>query len=361
MRTQRLSLLFAAALGGVFLLTNSPAGNPLYRSELPIDHYIASDSIRMASDENPNKSRLLTSSPPSLLNYQKIVNFHSSEFSSYSVNSVRPPLETKLGVFQNPHLYPTNPVLEPTPVRTDLTLTQNRVSFNRATVSGIGNAAAIFFGFKHTTILWGKSNGRFHIKDDWTGDHLAQTDEISHFMWGYKMTQFFFSTYHWTGLSPHTGELLSMVESALILTAVEYPVDAYNPKQGLGVSDLIFDYMGVGLAYAKKHNTWLGNLDFKISWKRNIFIANHSAFAQTYADYDNTIYWLTCRASLIFPRKIVCWGLGYSTTHVGIEPKRQFYLGVGLSMSDFAGLFGKKLKKPAGFLDLFYPNLRLKL
>jgi hypothetical protein len=226
---------------------------------------------------------------------------------------------------------------------------------------GAGSAAYIYFGLKHAMDSWGKSDGKFHVKDDWTGDHLAQTDELSHFTWGYKMTQLCFWMYDWIGFSPKTSQLVSMIESALILTIVEFPVDAYNPRQGLGVSDLIFDYMGVGFAFAKKHQCSLQDFDVKVSWKRNLFLTNHPAFSQTFGEFDNFIFWLTYRPRLFVPRRVLCIGLGYSVTHRGIEPQREFYCGVGLSLSDFFGLLGKRLKSYTQFLDLFYPNFKLKL
>jgi len=228
---------------------------------------------------------------------------------------------------------------------------------------------AITLGFHQAVNAWGKSNGRFHIKDDWKGDGLAQTDELSHFMWGYKMTQFLSCAYDWMGFSPKTSRALSLSESALILTLVEYPIDAYNPKQGLGISDLVFDYLGVGMAIARRHQSWLNDFDFKISWKKNIFSQNKTPFAQTYEEYDNFIYWLTYRPKLFLPKKLLCFGFGYSVTHLGstsslqaeFKPKREFYGGIGLSIPDFASLFSKKLGDKSKFLEILYPNIRIKL
>ena len=351
------------AICGEINQTDSPLfAHTLSGSKPFFDSFTLSDSARIGRDGilyYPTWSSFFASPR---MNHPWAISYMIPGWSTNSTKCRLSPFETGMGLFQSSFPYPARSIDQRLLPQIAFTQPKNGINYKRAAVFGIGNATAISFGFEHTTAIWGKSNGRFHIKwEDWTGDHLAQIDEISHFMWGYKMTQFFFGAYQWVGLSPRTGQLLSMVESALILTAVEYPVDAYNPKQGLGVSDLIFDYMGVGLAYAKKNNNWLRNLDFKISWKRNIFKARDSAFAQTYQDYDNIIYWVTYRPSLIIHRKIVCWGLGYSTTHVGIRPERQFYLGLGLSMSDFVGLFGEKLKKSTEFLDLFYPNFKLKL
>ncbi len=361
MRILKLLVFLFIVLGGMCPGSGSLLAHALSGNGISFNHYTPSDSIHLESVNNPNSPELLTFLPSSKSNQDNKVYVSSADTKTPSEISFRSPFETKFSLFQNPYIYSSHPTLYQTRPPAAFTLPQSRINYNRAAIFGVGNASAVFYGFKQAMTSWGKSNGRFHIKDDWTGDRLAQTDELSHFMWGYKMTQFFFWTYDWIGLSPKTSQLLSMVESALILTAVEYPVDAYNPKQGLGMSDLIFDYLGVGLAFAKKHQSWFRNVDFKISWKKNIFVSNHSAFAQTYEEYDNFIYWLTCRTNLFLPQKIVCFGLGYSVTHVGNEPGREFYCGIGLSLSDFVSLFGKKLKKHIEFLDLLYPNLKLKL
>ncbi|MGB2805985.1 MAG: hypothetical protein WBD64_13940 [Candidatus Zixiibacteriota bacterium] len=208
---------------------------------------------------------------------------------------------------------------------------------------------------------WGESKGSFHFKNDWNGDKLKQTDELSHFLWGYKMTQFLFSAYRWSGFSTEASHAISVFQTAFVLTMVEYPIDAYNPQQGLGISDLAFDYAGIGLADVKQRFSGPEDFDFKLSWKRNIFLASQPMFAQTHEEFDNFIYWFTYRTKLFLPQKIVCLGLGYSATRRAGEPKRQFFAGIGLSLPDLFALSGKKLERHAKFLELFYPNLRLEL
>lgn len=238
---------------------------------------------------------------------------------------------------------------------------QRKFDYRKASIIGGLNVAAITVGFHEAISTWGKSKSKFHIKADWKGDGLAQTDEVSHFMWGYKMTQFLYWAYDWVGFSPKTSRTLSICESSLILTLVEYPIDAYNPKQGLGISDLIFNYLGVGMGVAKKHCGWLNDFDFKLSWKKNIFSQNQTVFAQTYEEFDNFIYWFTYRTKLFFPKKLLCFGFGYSVSRSGVEPRREFHGGIGLSIPDFASLFGKGVGNFSKFLEILYPNIHIKL
>jgi len=259
--------------------------------------------------------------------------------------------------------YSTKKVLSSPPSAGSSTypMAQRKINYIKASIIVSLNVAAISAGFHEAVNTWGESKSKFHLKDDWRGDGLAQTDEISHLLWGYKMTQFLYWTYDWVGFSPKTSRTLSVCESSLILTLVEYPIDAYNPHQGLGVSDLIFDYLGVGMALAKKHYSWLNDFDFKISWKKNVFSENQTLFAQTYEEFDNFIYWLTYRTKLFFPKKLLCFGLGYSATRSGHKPIREFYGGIGLSIPDFASLFGKRVGNFSKFLEILYPNIHIKL
>jgi hypothetical protein len=242
-----------------------------------------------------------------------------------------------------------------------LTSGKKGINYKRAGFLSTANAGAIIYGFRQAISSWGESKGEFHLKNDWKGDNLAQIDELSHFLWGYKMTQFLFWSYRWAGFSSKVSHIISISQTALVLTMVEYPVDAYNPKQGLGLSDLVFDYAGIGLACLKHSFPWMENFDVKISSKNNIFLGKQPLFAQTYGEFDNFIYWLTYKHKLYLPQKVLCFGLGYGVTHRHDVPQRELLVGVGLSLPDFISLFHENLGRRLKFLELFYPNLNMEL
>jgi hypothetical protein len=235
------------------------------------------------------------------------------------------------------------------------------VNYKRTAPLAAANAGAIFYGVKKAISAWGESQGSFHFKSDWKGDHLAQIDELSHFVWGYKMTQFLLWSYGWAGFSPKTSRLIAVSQTAFVLTMVEYPIDAYNPKQGVGLSDLAFDYAGIGLACLKQRCRRLEDFDVKISWRKDIIFGNQPVFAQTYDQFDNFIYWITYKTKLFLPQKALCFGLGYGVTHRQDRPTRHLLLGIGLSLPDFVSLFSEGLGTRVKFLDLLYPNLNLEL
>ena len=348
MSLRKAHISFLTLIFSFFVLIIPVFGHGFSKDQNLILNYSSSDSVS-------GLNRTISQNPPFRLNSSlrekdggKLINFPIQD------RQISPEFDLPVG---NGHLVRYHKAS-----RTGASVTNGKkVNYRKASIIGGISAAAISAGFHEAINTWGESKSKFHLKDDWRGDGLAQTDEISHFLWGYKMTQFFYWAYDWVGFSPKTSRTLSLCESSLILTLVEYPIDAYNPQQGLGVSDLIFDYLGVGMAVAKKHSSWLNDFDFKISWKKNVFSENQTLFAQTYEEFDNFIYWLTYRTKLFFPKKLLCFGFGYSATRSGLEAKREFYGGIGLSIPDFASLFGKRVGDKSKFLEILYPNIHMKL
>ena len=166
----------------------------------------------------------------------------------------------------------------------------------RLSIVGAAHAVAGVLVYREARAAWGGSNGRFHIKHDWTGDGLAQSDEISHLVAGYHLTKAFSRVWGWSGMRPRRARTLAAVEAATLLTLVEVPLDAFNPQQGLGVEDLAFDYLGVGMGLMSLSHP--GRWDVKFSAKENPFRTQTNLFSQTSRDADNYVFWATYRLPL---------------------------------------------------------------
>lgn len=232
-------------------------------------------------------------------------------------------------------------------------LIENKKNYTIPIVITAGsNLAAALPVYNHMVSAWGRPDGKFHFKDDWSGDNLALNDEISHLFVSYKLMQFFNSGYKFVGFSPKTAKIMGIIETAFILTAVEFPIDAYNPTQGFGVSDLIFDYTGIFLAYMKISYPSFKNWDIKTSLK-SLTYSNKNVIGSDSEDYDNYIYWLTYR------RSPAVFGLGYSTNHP--EPyqvDKQFFLGIGSTVPDLVRLISPKIADKLNWMEVYYFNLK---
>lgn len=213
------------------------------------------------------------------------------------------------------------------------------------------NIAMMPPAYNHMVKSWGKPDGKFHVKNDWSGDNLALNDEVSHLLVSYKLTQVFHSAYKALGFGEKTARILGMTEAAFIVTAVEYPIDAYNPTQGFGISDLIFDYTGILMAYFKISDRRFENWDLKTSVK-SFSNANRQVIGDEAEDYDNYIYWLTYRkAPAVF-------GFGYGTSHPEVgQVNKEFYLGIGTTLPDILSPLSKKLSKAFRWAEVYYFNL----
>lgn len=237
-------------------------------------------------------------------------------------------------------------------------------SRTRLWVLGGGHALGGTLLYRETKASWGESNGRFHIKDDWTGDQLAQNDEISHFVTGYALTKAFARVWGWSGVAPKRARMLGAIETAALLTLVEIPLDAFNPRQGFGVEDLVFDYAGIGVGLLALNRP--GRWDFKFSAKRNLFRSQETLFAQDSRETDNYVFWVTYRPRLRGgrgggERQPISLGLGHSVRrgNDGSSPVRELYLGLGTTVPDLVRAVAPGAARHFELLEAYFINVRV--
>jgi len=225
--------------------------------------------------------------------------------------------------------------------------------------SGFSAAAAVE-AFRQSQAAWGASNGKFHIKPDSKRDGLAMTDEASHMLIAYRLSQFIESGYRWSGVEAKRARLWGSAEAWFLTFLVEYPIDAYNPQQGLGVSDLLFNTMGALAAYghsAAANPRW----DIKVSVKPQFFNGSGRVIAYNTKQYDDFIYWVTYRP---VPARYVplLAGLGYSTSHErGGNPTKELRLGVGTTLEEIGAMIGSRTEQFLRPLNFFFFNLAAKI
>jgi hypothetical protein len=235
--------------------------------------------------------------------------------------------------------------------------TNRRLDNTRLWLVGGGNVVGGILLYREVRATWGASNGRFHVKNDWSADGFVQTDEISHLFTGYTLTRTFARMWGWTGMSPKRARTLAAVEAAVVLTLIEVPLDAFNPRQGLGVTDLVFDYMGIALGLLALNHP--GRWDLKVSVKQNPFTSQKSLFPREY-EADNYIFWAVYRPG--GERQPVSVGLGYSARRAedGLEALREVYVGAGVTVPDLVRAIAPRAARHFGLLSAYYFNVKLR-
>lgn len=235
-----------------------------------------------------------------------------------------------------------------------------RLHKKRALWFALANLAFGTAGYFWSQEAWGTSSGKFHWKKDWTGDNLAQNDEISHIVVAYNFSKIFQPVYQWLGLAPSGSMTYGTLHSALLSTLIEYPIDAYNPLQGFGTSDLLANYLGCGLALGQYHLPALKNFNLKLSFKQAPWISNTHGVAGTAEEFDNEIYWLTFRP--VYKRvDFLHLGLGYSTNHYKYVVEREYYLGIGTTIPEVVAIFSPKIARRISSLSMVYLELHKRL
>jgi hypothetical protein len=233
------------------------------------------------------------------------------------------------------------------------TAISNRSDRNRyAALIGV-HAAAAYPLYKELTGIWGVPSGKFHMKAE-TNDYLRFNDEVSHLFIGYKLSQGFESIYRRVGFSDNKARALGVIEAAVIMTAVEYPLDAYNPDQGFGATDLIADYAGIAFAYWKSKDSRLSNFDLKVSMKA-ISGGGRVGLGYDNEDYDNYVYWMTYRY------RFAVAGFGYSTRRDSpIDPESQGFIGIGTTIPDLVGVVSDRAASFLRPLELYFINFHIR-
>lgn len=230
------------------------------------------------------------------------------------------------------------------------------IHWERAFAWAGSNAAAMVIAYRQSQAVWGESRGKFHFKDDLRGDGMAFNDEVSHLFAAYRLTGALNAGYRWIGMEPESARRASALEAWLWTFAVEFPIDAYNPDQGFGVSDLVANTIGVLAAHQRAGQAdplW----DVKLSVKPSFFNGRSRVIAHTNQQYDDYIYWLTVRPvrSRWIPLTV---GVGYSTTH-GEYPKltKEIHIGLGTSLDRVAALIDPSLARYLQPLNFYFFNL----
>ncbi len=218
------------------------------------------------------------------------------------------------------------------------------------------SAAACVEAFRQSQASWGASKGKFHLKADFKEDGLAMTDEVSHLFVAYRLSRVIEGGYRWSGMEAHQARLWGSAEAWLLTFLVEYPIDAYNPQQGFGVSDLIFNTIGTAAAYA--HSAMANpRWDIKVSVKPRFFNGDGRIVAYNNRQYDDFVYWITYRP--IQNRYVpLLLGAGYSTAHVTAHgPVKELRLGVGTTLEELGALIGPRTERFLRPLNFFFFNL----
>ncbi|MCC6963343.1 MAG: hypothetical protein IT585_08835 [candidate division Zixibacteria bacterium] len=217
----------------------------------------------------------------------------------------------------------------------------------------VGNVVfgtAAYFYFEET---WGAPNGRFHFKNEFH-DNIALTDEVSHFYAGYKLTEGFGWLFRILKMPEDQITKYSALQAGLVVTLVEFPMDAFNPDQGLGVSDLLFDYGGIGWALLRQR--YPNNFDMKFCVKRPPWDFENKFLANENEEFANFIWWGTYR---IYYGHV---GVGYSISHNAQgRVESEYYLGAGTTAYDLIRLVSPKFAEEVKALDSYFISLRLKL
>ncbi|HUU45330.1 MAG TPA: DUF2279 domain-containing protein [Acidobacteriota bacterium] len=237
----------------------------------------------------------------------------------------------------------------------------SRIIRSRAALWGAFSIGALYMSYRQSQAVWGGSSGRFHFKDDLINDRMALTDEVSHLFMAFQFTEYLSGAHRWIGMEPDRARRIGAWEAWALTFLVEFPIDAFNPGQGFGVSDMLFNTAGVLAAHHRADREPPHRWDIKASVKRQFFEGESRLIAHTNKQYDDYIYWLTIRPSMNRFMPLLL-GVGYSTSHDD-RPNiiKEVHFGIGTSLEEIGGMFGERTARYLRPLNFFFVNVGTKI
>jgi len=225
----------------------------------------------------------------------------------------------------------------------------NRHLYRNLLAANITGGTAAYIYLKNT---WGTPNGRFHLKHEFD-DNMNLTDEASHVYVSYKLTEGFCWLFRTFRMREDRVRLISALEAALVMTLVEVPLDAFNPDQGMGLTDLLANYAGIAFAWWKMEHP--SNVDLKFCVKRSPFAFDNKLLANKNEEFDNYIWWATWKPKYLWT------GVGYSINHRKGEVESEYYLGVGTTLYDLVYFVDQDFAKKVKVLDSYFVSVRFRV
>ncbi len=199
---------------------------------------------------------------------------------------------------------------------------------------------SVAYASQEFTRVWGESSSSKWLwkTGDWNGDGLVQTDEFSHFQLGQRITELGYGMAQWSGFNHRTSIWIGAGIGFGATMWVEI-IDAFNPDQGFGLTDAVLDLAGVIFGVMRKQNDFVNRFDLRVTFDDLNQIPDNVFMATTFAEYDNAIFWLTYKIDQDLPID-VCLGYSSDRDYPGKVPRRELFLGAGISGEELFSLFG---------------------
>ena len=176
--------------------------------------------------------------------------------------------------------------------------------------------------------LWGKTNTRFRLGNDWRTDNARRGDELLHVQGSYHLTLFLAKSYQWAGYSKRKAQVYGAGMAALSMTWLEI-LDGKRQGDAASLSDFSANFLGIALGIAKQKWPALQRFDLHMSYKP----LNNPFQQRRLLQYENLIHWLSYRTGTIkaLPLNV---SAGYSVENAFQQNAQPvYYLGIGVKAS----------------------------
>ena len=174
-----------------------------------------------------------------------------------------------------------------------------------AKVAAVASLTLIAYGAAYWLVFdkgwWDEQGNHFHFENDF--DYALNLDKFGHFASGVAMGELFYEGYRWAGATEFQSYLFAGFSAMMTHIAIDVK-DAYSPRWGFSVFDVLSGTLGGFLPMAERYVPLFKYVDLKWSYWINTkaYYRQGEGHSKVFTDdYCNQTFWASFKPYRLLP------------------------------------------------------------
>ena len=174
-----------------------------------------------------------------------------------------------------------------------------------AKVAAVASLTLIAYGAAYWLVFdkgwWDEQGNHFHFENDF--DYALNLDKFGHFASGVAMGELFYEGYRWAGATEFQSYLFAGLSAMMTHIAIDVK-DAYSPRWGFSVFDVLSGTLGGFLPMAERYVPLFKYVDLKWSYWINTkaYYRQGEGHSKVFTDdYCNQTFWASFKPYRLLP------------------------------------------------------------
>ena len=217
-------------------------------------------------------------------------------------------------------------------------------------VGGVASLTLIAYGAAYWLVFdkgwWDEQGNHFHFENDF--DYALNLDKFGHFASGVAMGELFYEGYRWAGATEFQSYLFAGLSAMMTHIAIDVK-DAYSPRWGFSVFDVLSGTLGGFLPMAERYVPLFKYVDLKWSYWINskAYYRQGEGHSKVFTDdYCNQTFWASFKIYRMLPAGARAYYPSWLAIAAGLSideksfthephPRREVYIALDYDLEAF--------------------------